>query len=340
MELSGLTAVVAALAAQHGYDGAGVRLEACTAGGNNRVFRVHAADRQWIAKWYYCDPSDPRDRLGTEYALLEYARDSGIGCVPRPIASDRARHVGLYEYVEGERPRAGEIAAGDIDQAAGFFRALNSGDRRAAAALPVASEACFSFAAHLELVERRIARLAGIAPSSALEREAAEFVARMRAGWVTLDAEARAAARAQGFALDAPLAGEERCVSPSDFGFHNALRRASGELCFIDFEYAGRDDPAKMVCDFFCQPDVPVPERHFSRFADAALTSLPGGDAAVARARLLLPAYRMKWACIMLNHFVPDAARRRSFADPESGDEGRKRAQLERARRALAHCLG
>jgi tyrosyl-tRNA synthetase len=28
---------------------------------------------------------------------------------------------------------------------------------------------------------------------------------------------------------------------------------------FLDFEYAGWDGPAKLVCDFFCQPALPAP---------------------------------------------------------------------------------
>jgi len=50
------------------------------------------------------------------------------------------------------------------------------------------------------------------------------------------------------------LPADETCLSPSDFGFHNALVDPSGALSFLDFEYAGRDDPAKPVSDFFCQP--------------------------------------------------------------------------------------
>ena len=35
------------------------------------------------------------------------------------------------------------------------------------------------------------------------------------------------------------------------------LAGRDGRLWFIDFEYAGWDDPAKTVCDFFCQPGLP-----------------------------------------------------------------------------------
>ena len=62
--------------------------------------------------------------------------------------------------------------------------------------------------------------------------------------------------------MDHPLDTQESVLSPSDFGFHNALLGPDGKLCFIDFEYAGWDDPAKLICDFFCQPQTPVPQAH------------------------------------------------------------------------------
>ncbi len=40
-------------------------------------------------------------------------------------------------------------------------------------------------------------------------------------------------------------------VSPSDFGFHNALLDDGGAISFLDFEYSGRDDPAKLDLRFF-----------------------------------------------------------------------------------------
>ena len=45
------------------------------------------------------------------------------------------------------------------------------------------------------------------------------------------------------------IAPEERCISPSDFGLHNAIRTAA-DIRFIDFEFAGWDDPAKALVNF------------------------------------------------------------------------------------------
>ena len=47
-------------------------------------------------------------------------------------------------------------------------------------------------------------------------------------------------------------------ISPSDFGFHNVIIRRRTNY-FIDFEFSGWDDPAKLYCDFILQPKIPIP---------------------------------------------------------------------------------
>jgi hypothetical protein len=133
----------------------------------------------------------------------------------------------------------------------------------------------------------------------------------------------------------ATLALEDRCISPSDFGFHNALATPSGMVVFLDFEYAGWDDPAKMVSDFFSQPAVPVPVGYFDHFLASALAFSQNAEMLAVRTRILLPVFRMKWCCIVMNDFLPAALRRRKFANPSADEAGRKRAQLDKAQRLL-----
>ena len=52
-------------------------------------------------------------------------------------------------------------------------------------------------------------------------------------------------------------------LSPSDFGFHNVIT-SRGISFFIDFEFSGWDDPAKLYCDIILQPQIPVPEKFYS----------------------------------------------------------------------------
>jgi hypothetical protein len=53
------------------------------------------------------------------------------------------------------------------------------------------------------------------------------------------------------------------------------------------------------------------------------------------RARQLLPAYRLKWCCIMLNHFAGPDRSRRLFASAGENIAQQEDEQLEKAARAL-----
>jgi hypothetical protein len=132
-------------------------------------------------------------------------------------------------------------------------------------------------------------------------------------------------------APDAPTA---ICLSPSDFGFHNALVDGP-RIGFLDFEYAGRDDPAKLVCDFFAQPELPAPQALFEPFVTRLVSSLGLNAQDAARCHALRAAYRVKWACILLNEFLPHDAARRAFATAAPVTEYRTQ-QLARAGAQLA----
>lgn len=310
-------------------------IERLPGGGNNRVYRVETAAGGLLLKEYFRHPADPRDRLGAEQAFSRFAWDHGIRVLPQPLGSDREAGLGLYEFIEGRKLAPGEVTAARVAEAAAFFTDVNRHRADPAArSLPLASEACFSLAEHLACVDRRMQRLAAIEPESDLHRQAAALVAdRLLPAWNKI----RAAVVAVGIPLDAALATAHRVISPSDFGFHNCLATDAG-LKFIDFEYAGWDDPAKTVCDFFCQPAVPVPREHFEPFLPAAVDA--AGDPGLRdRVTLLLPVYELKWCCIMLNEFLPVGDERRAFARADQGHESRLTNQLHKVEAALARLL-
>jgi len=305
-------------------------------GGNNQVLFVSGDELSVVVKRYFRGASDTRDRLEAEWSFLGYAECIGIGCVPRRIAVDRRAGLAVYEHVQGERLSSADVGAEAVRSAAEFFLALNDGEHTGyAGALADASEACFSIRDHLRLVDHRVERLSTMRKESGIDAAALAFVADLRRSWQRLKDRVAADAGRLDMALGARLPMADRCISPSDFGFHNALRRPDGQICFLDFEYAGWDDPAKMASDFFCQPAVPVDWRHFEAFADQTLAYSHDGKRLKARTRLLQPVFRTKWCCIMLNEFLPESAGRRRFADPAFDEQERKRVQLEKASTAF-----
>lgn len=292
---------------RHGVTGS-FELHPIRAGRNSQVSLLSSPDGRWILKHYYQPPGgDRRDRLGTEYGFLAFLQQMGVSGVPAPLGMDRAANLALYSYLPGQRP--GVIYPRHISRAAEFIKQVNRFRATAQAeALPLASDACLGWQAHLELAESRIARLLAVESASGVAREAREFVAsRLSPLWEKVKIEL---ASWPGTVL-LPL--EDRILSPSDFGFHNTLEHEES-LSFLDFEYAGWDDPAKLICDFMCQPELPVTREQGRQFMDELLQGLPAADEVARRVELLLPVHRLKWCCILLNEFRLEDRKRREHA--------------------------
>lgn len=307
--------------------------ERLAGGKNNRVYRVRGNDTQAIAKWYFHHHDDQRDRLHAEYSFCEFARQCGMDSVAKPLARSNTDRLAIYSWMEGRPLTASGITTSHVDQAIQFLRHLND-CCDAGAELPIASEACFSLRQHVECVTRRVVRLASI-PLLDSTHEVARRLVNDRlmpllarhtddlSGW----------AASQGVDLARELAADQRCISPSDFGFHNALVMPDGRLAFVDFEYAGWDDPAKTICDFYCQPKLPAPRESWQRFAELCTELAGGTDLEVERQTALLPLYQIKWCCILLNEFAAADNARRHFATQEHVD---LKQQLDKATQLAA----
>ena len=302
-------------------------------GGNNKVYRIDCDGKKAFLKVYFRDAGDTRDRLAAEFSFCTFAWNAGIRLIPRPLAQDPAAGLGLYEFLEGRPLRDGEVDIRAIEHSVCFFRELNNHKSAPqAASLPPASDSCFTMHDHLARVDRRLKRFDQLDRSVPSGEEAYALVHhRLIPKWERI----RAYVIAGGVAMNEPVLPEDRCLSPSDFGFHNSIADASGSLKFIDFEYAGWDDPANAVGDFFCQPRVTVPMRFFETVSRAFVEGMSDPAAHLRRITLLLPVLRVKWCCIMLNEFLPVDSRRRSFANEPTGEEERRRAQLQKVRMSL-----
>jgi hypothetical protein len=326
-----LLALAQRLAAEAGR-GAPRAMTRLAGGRNNQVYRLDTDDGPLVLKRYFKDARDSRDRLGAEWGFVSHAWSRGIRVVPEPLACDRAEQAGLYSFVAGRKLMASELTAAHVDAAIDFVLAVNERPRPA---LAPGSEACFSLADHVSTIQRRVARLAKLDDDVPHVAEVRKLVPHLQLIWDAVKALIGARALREGLKMGQALSVEQGCLSPSDFGFHNALVDDAGKLTFLDFEYAGRDDPAKLVSDFFCQPEVPVPLSLHGHFIDRLAEGLGLDAAGVARCRLLLDAYQIKWTCIILNDFLPLGAARRAFAETGAWAE-RCAAQLAKAEAKLA----
>ncbi|MBR9691996.1 aminoglycoside phosphotransferase family protein [Candidatus Woesearchaeota archaeon] len=315
----------------------GFRIKPLEGGKNNRVFKIETDNGNFLLKAYFVHSKDLRNRLNSEFSLLDYAWGFGLRNIHEPVSKDEVNNFGLYSFIRGEKVKE-KINQGMVDAAAKFFVELNKNRKTdEAKALPEASESCFSIEKHLELVENRVMRLDKILSDSKINQEAIDFVKQILIPkWKEIKEKVLENIKKQDISVDEVIHFDEMVVSPSDFGFHNALVNNNGKISFLDFEYGGWDDPAKMVCDFFCQPKIPVHLNYFTSFCNKALDFLKDKEKAAIKAKILLPVYKIKWACIILNEFLITDSNRREFAlDKEQNIDERKSKQLGKAKRYI-----
>lgn len=316
---------------KRGLNNGKVLLDELKSGGNNKVFRMKTEDGTYLLKVYFRHSCDIRRRLKNEFEFSKFAWKAAKGMLPEPICADNKLSIGLYEFISGEKITEQSLNKGHLSQALDFVLKLNSSrNEPEAKMLPAASDACFSIKKYIDHVDYRIVKLKNIDVRCSPDRQATCFIdKKILPEWNRIKDRLK-----NNLGNNTPLRASEKCVSPSDFGFHNALECSNGKVKFIDFEYAGWDDPAKMICDFFCQPEVPVPLSFFDKFV-GKISNIMGYNLQ-DKALSLMDTHRIKWCCIMLNEFLHAGNMRRCFADRERDIACRKKRQLSKVREYFA----
>jgi hypothetical protein len=310
--------------------GEAVEVSRLTTGGrNSRIWRARSSKQEFALKQYPPRQGDPRDRLSTEVGALRLMEHSRIDTVPRVLGVDADRGYALLSWIDGSS--IADVNDADIDAAAVFLSAVH-GLRMSpwAEGQPSAAEACLSGGEIERQIKVRCSRLRDIAPS---EPELIDFLDQSFSPAFSYASErARLRIAQAGLDFDAELPHEWRSLVPSDFGFHNSLRRSDGSLAFVDFEYFGWDDPVKLTADMMLHPGNALAPSHRSRFREASVR-LYGGDPAFAR-RLsaYLPLFGLRWVLILLNEFIHERWQRRVLAGNSTGWRDAKAQQLARAR--------
>lgn len=285
------------------------QIKSLSGGANNRIYKLEFQDRSpLVLKQYFQHAQDLRPRLDSEFSFLQYAWDIGIRSIPEPLFTIKYKNIALFSYIPASPFQKEKIDEPLIDQLIQFFLQLNKQKNRATQ-LNRASEACFSLEDYLKVSESRIARLSKHFYQSSIEKEVETFLHQeLIPTWETLQYECKAALSSL-----PPLDQNELCVSPSDFGFHNTLLQDQ-KLFFLDFEYAGWDDPCKTVCDLFCQPKFPIPHRFFNKIVEAFSTCVSDQKFFFERIKIFYPIIQIKWCTILLNAFTKVGKERRFFS--------------------------
>lgn len=307
-----------------------------SAGRNSRIWKVQSGERAFALKQYPPLGDDRRDRLATEAGALRLMERCCVDRVPRLLGLDGKRGYALLSWIDGSDVT--DIRDEDVGAAVEFLAAVHR-LRLTEWALeqPLASEACLSG----REIERQIAARATRLCACQGEPQLTDFIGNsVQPAIRSLSQQARAQLSAVSLDFAAQLPQEWRSLVPSDFGFHNSLRRSDGSLAFVDFEYFGWDDPVKLTADIILHPGGVLSPRQRRCFRESALRLYGDDPAFAARLRAYSPLFGLRWVLILLNEFIPERWQRRVLAGNASDWGEAKARQLARAREFLADLPG
>ena len=280
------------------------------AGNRHRVFLLEHGDRRAVLKVHEPPAAGRRDAFDHEVLMHSFYAEQMGAALPAIVAQDAVCRAILFEHVPGFIVSGRENEMSDIEAMARFIVESNRPEvlhRARQSSVPQASEGGASAFDHWRCAAARLDELLALTSGDDVTVQMQEF----------LRSEVIPA-----LALAKPADGSKvrQGLSPSDFGFHNVIRRADGSFCFLDFEHAGWDDPAKLVADFVLQPEAPLSDLAARRFVELLESAAPFGDAIGRHAGQILLTQKCKWTAIILNVFV------RSASDPTA-----KTARLTKA---------
>jgi hypothetical protein len=313
-------------------------LEALSGGINNQVFRCSDGAEKWVIKGYPQVSTGVHDRMQAEVQFLRFAKKAAPGFTPEIIYEDSSRRCIILENIEGTPFREGSVPGADaVEMARIFIQSLNS-DREMAKTM-ITLNACEGFTGlhdHINNIESRLQRMSYLHVERKERRLARLLIDRIHDELGEVKKRTDRAVKTG--EITNAIDGSEKCVSPSDFGFHNAIMTRSG-VRFIDFEFAGWDDPAKTTSDFALQPRNPTRSYGLSLMA----AWKPERRQYIRRrCQYLVPILRLKWICILLSVLTPTRLDRMLTVVPE---ESRNGLILKRIRNAklymeLSYSLG
>lgn len=280
-------------------------------GANNQVYKIETASERFILKYYPDSPGDHRDRFKAETTALNFMNTAKLTCVPNLAGCDNNHRLAIMNFVNGDPIKA--VTNDHIQAAVNFTLSLHKARKgNNAQRIEAASEACLS---PVDVIKQIISRRNRLEETMTEHPGLRLFLEqKFDNAFQNFQQDAARQLEASGINLKTILTDDQLTLSPSDFGFHNALD-INGDVIFLDFEYFGWDDPVRLVSDFLLHPGHQLSDTQKQQFVRATSLHFAEYDKSfLPRLLALYPLVGLRWCMILLNEFLPERLVRRRAA--------------------------
>lgn len=294
--------------------------------GNSRIYKIKTEKKHTYALKYYPDLLlDPRNRLETEVQACHLLEEYHLS--PKVVAFDKDLNIAIFEWIAGESLQ--NVEKVHIDQALGFIEKLQK--LGVPDSSQAASEACTSADQLFSQIEKRLKQLEIIG-----NEQLKQFLNTIFKP-LYLDVKKWSKQQWPTNNLINGLPKPKQTLSPSDYGFHNSILRSDGNLCFLDLEYFGWDDPVKLIADFIWHPAMSLSEDHKKRWLDHSFKIFNDTEEIQQRFYAAWPLYGLRWTMILLNELRKDGWQKKIHVDEKMGQH-REQKQSKQIDKANAVC--
>lgn len=286
-----------------------------TGGGNNRLYKITAENNEeFLLKEYQ---PDDRQRLSREYGSFQFLRERGFRQVPIPFFKNQENNYAIYSFENGLVLDAGSLSKTEIDQIVSFLTELH-GIKPSKPNRNSFLEALFATCSLNEFADTVLFKF-GKFEESLISGNLHPKAIRLAEEY-PLSKLVRGTIKKLSYKesdiqdMFQPIKPSEKRLSPVDFGPHNMITRNNGELCFIDFEYFGWDDPVKIVANFVFHEGskgISNDQKHYflARFKQQSGLPTP----ILKRIDVALPLAALDWLSILLWGITPEKISSKKF---------------------------
>ena len=289
--------------------------------GNSRLYKLSTSKGDIVLKDYPDLLNDPRKRLMTEVNALNMIK--GFNQTPKVAAFDELQNIAIYEWIKGVH--LSNINNKHILEALRFIEKIQKAKGKDSCEL--ASEACLSAKHLFTQIDDRLKKLLLV------DNQDLQIFLNIVFKPLWSQAKKWSNQHWPSDNITNNLPSSMQVLSPSDFGFHNALLK-DNKLYFLDFEYFGRDDPVKLMADFVWHPGMNLSNSQKSIWLKGAFEIFKKDPNIHVRFHAAWPIFGLRWALILLNEFLEGGWQKRVYAniDLKNQKESKLKNQLNKAK--------
>ncbi len=266
-------------------------------GTNSLVIKLVHSDSQYsILKIYPNFSEDKRNRLQNELNFLKFLQANNIKNIPTVYYSNPNSNFTILSWIEGSKLHSSENI--NLEEIANFIYLINDSKLKKLDLIQYASEANFNIEQTIKLInqiaQNKLNELKKYSEKNDFYNWFNNFL--IKDIYLTFEEVE------DNFLTENYNYEDKKIISQSDVGFHNILlENKCKNLFFIDFEYAGWDNPMKFISDWILQPDSFFPEQKPLEFFQPLVNSVILDPNWKSNIKPYLLLYRLRWCLIISN---------------------------------------